>query len=89
MPIIKGVDIFDQVGKNLISKKSYIFDSAPISIFNTKSELNWVLNGQQMLLGSLILYSSSEVVLDRVLFGFSLIAITTMIKLCVLFWLFI
>lgn len=41
------------------------------------------------MLGSLILYSSSEVVLDRVLFGFALIAITAIIKLSILFWLFI
>jgi len=48
-----------------------------------------VLNEKQILLGSLILYSSSEVVFDRVLFGFSLIAISAIIKLSILFWLFI
>jgi diguanylate cyclase (GGDEF)-like protein len=36
-----------------------------------------------------VLYSSSEVVLNRVLFGFSLIAITAIIKLSILFWLFV
>ncbi|MDN4504015.1 diguanylate cyclase [Alteromonadaceae bacterium BrNp21-10] len=89
MPIIEGVDVFDKDAQNIISKRSYTPTSVPLSIFDTKSELNWVLNGEPVLLGTLVLYSSSEVVLDRVLFGFSLIAITEIIKLSVLFWLFI
>jgi diguanylate cyclase (GGDEF)-like protein len=48
-----------------------------------------MLNDKRIFLGSLTLYSSSQVVLDRVLFGFSLIAITAIIKISVLFWLFI
>jgi diguanylate cyclase (GGDEF)-like protein len=89
MPIIEGVDVNDQHGKNVIAKRSYMQDSAPLSIFETKADLNWALNGKNVLLGTLVLHSSSEVVLDRVLFGFSLIAITAVIKLSVLFWLFI
>lgn len=89
MPIIKGVDVLDQHGQQMISKRSYTSASAPMAIFNTKSTLNWQLNEKKILLGSLILYSSSEVVLDRVLFGFSLIAITAIIKISLLFGLFI
>lgn len=89
MPIIEGVDVFDRHAESIISNRSYALDAAPLSIFDIKSDVIWVLNGKNILLGSLILYSSSEIVLDRVLFGFSLIAITAIIKLSVLFWLFI
>jgi diguanylate cyclase (GGDEF)-like protein len=89
MPIIEGVDVSDKYGQNIISKRSYSPTSAPLSIFDTKSDLNWVLHGENVFLGSLTLYSSSQVVLDRVLFGFSLVALAAIIKLSVLFWLFI
>tara|TARA_R110000772_G_scaffold62641_1_gene140756 strand:- start:750 stop:2255 length:1506 start_codon:yes stop_codon:yes gene_type:complete len=89
MPMIEGVDVFDANAKTLISKRTYTSDLAPLSIFNTRSDLNWVLNDKEIPLGSLTLYSSSEVVLDRVLFGFALIAITAFIKLSILFCLFI
>lgn len=89
MPIIVGVDVFDKDAQKLASKRSYTPASVPLSIFDTRSELNWQLNGEKVFLGSLVLSSSSEVVLDRVLFGFALIAITAFIKLSILFWLFI
>lgn len=89
MPIIAGVDVSDKHADGMISKRSYDPASTPLSVFNTKSDLYWVLNKEKIFLGSLTLYSSSEVVLDRVWFGFSLIAITAIIKLSVLFWLFI
>lgn len=89
MPIIEGVDVFDKHAQTIISKRSFTPVLAPISIFDTKADLYWTLNNQQIFLGTLVLYSSSEVILDRVLFGFSLIAITAIIKLSVLFWLFI
>jgi len=85
MPIIEGVDVFDENNETLISKRSYNSESMPLSIFDTKSELIWTLNKENIALGKLVLYSSSEVVLDRVLFGFFLIAITAIIKLSVLF----
>ena len=88
-PIIAGVDILDQHAQSIVSVRSYPIDSTPLSIFNTQSNLSWELNGEDILLGSLTLYSSSEVVLDRVFFGFSLIAITAIIKISILFWLFI
>ncbi|WP_340679130.1 diguanylate cyclase [Paraglaciecola sp.] len=89
MPIIEGVDVSDMHANMIISKRSYTSETIPLSIFDTKSELNWLLNGQTIFLGTLVLYSSSEVILDRVLFGFALIATTAIIKLSVLFWLFI
>ncbi|MFT4574428.1 MAG: diguanylate cyclase (GGDEF)-like protein, partial [Marinomonas primoryensis] len=75
--------------QTMLSKRSYNSGSAPLSLFDTTSDLNWILNGESVFLGSLVLYSSSEVVLDRVLFGFTLIAITAIIKLSILFWLFV
>jgi diguanylate cyclase (GGDEF)-like protein len=71
------------------SKKSETLASAPLSSFYTKSDLFWTLNDKKIWLGSLTLYSSSEVVFERVWFGFSLIAIAAIIKLSVLFGLFI
>jgi diguanylate cyclase len=89
MPIIVGVDVSDKNDQQIISKRSYTPTSTPLSIFDTQSDLNWTLNGEKLFLGKLILYSSSEVVLQRVLFGFSLIALSAIIKISVLFWLFI
>jgi diguanylate cyclase (GGDEF)-like protein len=88
MPIISGVDIVDSNSNTLFSKRTYTSDSAPLSIFDSTSDLYWSLNDKKIFLGSLTLYSSSEVVLDRVLFGFALIAVTAIIKLSFLFWLF-
>ena len=87
--IIEGVDILDKYDQPMISKKSYTTDLTPLSISDIKSDLNWQLNEQKTFLGSLILYSLSEVFLDRVLLEFSLIVITEIIKVSILFWLFI
>jgi diguanylate cyclase (GGDEF)-like protein len=89
MPIIEGVDVLDRNAVNIISKRSFTPTLEPMSIFDTKSDLNWSVNGDKIFLGTLILYSSSEIVLDRVLFGFFLIAITAIIKFFILFGLFI
>lgn len=89
MPIIEGVDITDKNGDMKITERSYTPDTAPLSIFKIQSDLYWTLHEEKIFLGSLTLYSSSEIILDRVLFGFSLIAITAIIKLSILFWLFI
>lgn len=89
MPIIEGVDLLDKDDNNIISKRSFNSASVPLSMFETKTPLYWTLNNKNIFLGSLTLYSSSQVVLDRVLFGFSLVALTEIIKLSVLFWLFI
>lgn len=89
MPIIEGVDVLDKQGQILQSRRSFTPELAPLSLFETKSQLTWQLNNEIVLLGSLVLYSSSEIVLDRVMFGFSLIALTAIIKLSLLFWLFL
>lgn len=89
MPIIAGVDVFDANANKVISKRSYSLASIPLSIFDTESDLNWTLNEKEIPLGSLTLYSSSKIVLDRVLFGFALIALTAIIKLSILFYLFV
>ncbi|MCZ2721585.1 GGDEF domain-containing protein [Marinomonas sp. 15G1-11] len=89
MPIIEGVDVLDDHLINKVTERSYSPGSAPLSVFDVQSDLYWDLNGEKVFLGTLVLYSSSEVVLDRVLFGFALIAITAIIKMSVLFWLFI
>jgi diguanylate cyclase len=89
MPIIEGVDVLDQNSQSIISKRFYDSSSVPLSIFDSTSALSWTLNGESIPLGTLVLYSSSGVVLERVWFGFALIAITAFIKLTVLFWLFI
>lgn len=89
MPIIEGVDVFDKYGKSLISKRTYGIASTPLNLFDSSSKLSWMLHGKDVPLGTLVLYSSSKVVLERVWFGFFLIAVTAIIKLTVLFWLFI
>lgn len=89
MPIIEGVDILDKNGNEIIAKRSYNPSSPPLSMFSTESKLDWKLKDKDISLGSLTLYSSSQIVLDRVLFGFTLIAITAIVKLSILFWLFI
>jgi diguanylate cyclase len=89
MPIIVGVDISNVAGEHLVSQRAFTPNAAPLSIFETKSTLNRTLNGKDILLGTLTLYSSSEVVFDRVLFGFWLIALTAVIKISILFCLFI
>jgi diguanylate cyclase (GGDEF)-like protein len=89
MPIIIGIDVLDKTGINITSKRSFTPTVVPLSIFEKKSDLYWKLNDKSIFLGSLRLYSSSQIVLDRVLFGFSLIAISAIVKLSILFWLFI
>ena len=89
MPIIEGVDIRDNQGNIIVSTRLYSLDSEPFSIFDTTADLIWILNGENIALGTMVLYSSSKVVLDRVWFGFVLIAITATIKLSILFGLFI
>ena len=89
MPIIERVDVFDENSQVIISKRFYDSDSVPLAIFDSISALSWTINGETIPLGTLALYSSSGVVLERVWFGFALIAITAFIKLTILFWLFI
>ena len=89
MPIIEGVDITDKQGNTIVSKRVYDSSSEPISMFETTSDLSWTLNAEVVGLGTMTLYSSSNVIFDRVWFSFALIALTAIIKLSVLFGLFI
>lgn len=89
MPIIEGVDIVDQNEQSILSKRFYDPDAIPVSVFDSTTQLSWTLNGESIGLGSLKLYSSSDVVFERVWFGFALIATTAIIKMTILFWLFI
>ncbi|WP_320824477.1 GGDEF domain-containing protein [Reinekea sp.] len=89
MPIVEGVDVLDKSGKNVIFKRSFPITATPVSMFDTRAQLYWTVNDNEVYLGSLVLYSSSEVVLNRVFFGFALLALTAIIKLSVLFLLFI
>ena len=50
-PIIAGVDVLDNNGDTILSKRTYTPDSAPLSLFDTQSELYWSLNEQEILLG--------------------------------------
>ena len=59
------------------------------ALFDTKSDLNWILNETEIPLGPLTLYLSSKNFWDRVLFGFDLIALIAIIKLSILFYLFV
>ncbi|WP_197478875.1 sensor domain-containing diguanylate cyclase [Marinomonas atlantica] len=89
MPIIEGVDIVDQNEQSILSKRFYDPDAIPVSVFDSTTQLSWTLNDESIGLGSLKLYSSSDVVFERVWFGFVLIATTAIIKMTILFWLFI
>lgn len=89
LPIVAGVDVFDNNAVNIASERSYLTDSVPLFMFESKLNLSKTLNGNEIALGSVVLYSSSEVVFDRVLYGFSLIAVAAIVKLSLLFWLFI
>ncbi|RDL45305.1 GGDEF domain-containing protein [Marinomonas piezotolerans] len=89
LPIIEGVDVFDENEQLVTSKRIYENNATPISLFNSTSALHWSMNDENIPLGTLVLYSSSDVVFERVWFGFTLIAVTAFIKLTILFWLFI
>lgn len=89
MPIVEGIEVIDPHGKTIVSMRGYLSDVKPFSLFYIDKPLQWVLNGQIIPLGKIRLYSSSNVIFDRVLFGFSLIALTAIVKLSVLWALFL
>tara|TARA_R110001583_G_scaffold66894_1_gene191781 strand:+ start:11859 stop:13160 length:1302 start_codon:yes stop_codon:yes gene_type:complete len=89
MPIVDGVDVFDDNDKPLIQHRTYSEDSKPLSLFFIDRHLSWSLSGQEIPLGHIRLYSSSNVILDRIIFGFMLIAINAVIKFIVLWTLFL
>lgn len=84
MPVIDGVDILNPNGKPVASLRGFSPEEEPLSLFSTESNLSWTLNNTEIPLGILRLYSSSEVIADRVLFGFILIVLNTVIKAAIL-----
>lgn len=89
MPVIDRVEVLDPDGKAMIELKNYTSDSTPLSLFSIEEPLTWRLADKQIALGTLRLWSSSDVIFDRVLFGFSVIALNAVIKITVLWYLFL
>lgn len=89
MPVIDRVEVLDPNGKALIELKNYTSESPPLSLFSIEEPLTWTLANKQIALGTLRLWSSSDVIFDRVLFGFSVIALNAVIKITVLWYLFL
>lgn len=89
MPIIEGVDIINPAGKSILELRDFSEEQKPLGIFSIEKNLQWTLNNQDIPLGTIKLYSSSDIVLDRVLFGFVLIALTAVIKIVLLWGLFV
>jgi diguanylate cyclase len=88
MPIVEGIDVFGAQGETLVSIRRFEGTKNPFSFFHIENNLQRVLNGQIFSLGKIRLYSSSNVIFDRVLFGFGLIALTAIVKFSVLWALF-
>lgn len=89
MPIIEGIDIINPSGKAVLELRDFSEDQKPLGIFSIEKNLQWNLNNQDIPLGTIKLYSSSDIILDRVLFGFVLIALTAIIKISLLWGLFL
>ncbi len=89
MPIIEGVDIIDPSGESILEIRDFPEDQKPLGVFSIEKKLRWNLNKQDIPLGTIRLYSSSDIILDRVLFGFVLIALTAVIKIVLLWGLFV
>lgn len=89
MPIVEGIDVIDPHEKTIVSLRGFVSDVKPFSLFYIETPLQRVLNGQIIPLGTIRLYSSSNVIFDRVLFGFSLVALTAIVKLSILWALFL
>ncbi len=86
MPVIDGLDILNPQGKPIVSLRDFAPEEEPLLLFSIDNKLTWILNNTEIPLGVLKLYSSSEVIADRVLFGFILIALNAVIKTAIL-WL--
>jgi diguanylate cyclase (GGDEF)-like protein len=88
MPIIEGLDIVNPAGLSIIELRRYPTEKKPFLLFSIEKNLVWSLNNNEIPLGVLKLYSSSNVVSDRVLFGFLLIAMNAAVKTAILWLLF-
>lgn len=89
MPIIEGVDIINSTGKSILELRDFSEDQRPFWLFSIEKNLQWQLKNQDIPLGTIKLYSSSDIILDRVLFGFLLITLTAVIKITLLWGLFL
>jgi diguanylate cyclase (GGDEF)-like protein len=89
MPIVQGVDIVDVKNQPIIKLRTYSDNSEPLSLFSVDQHLSWTVNNQAVPLGNLRLYSSSNVIFDRLVFSFTLIFINAIIKTIVLWYLFL
>lgn len=89
MPIVEQVDVYNPDGNLVSSLQAFDENSAPLSLFSYERPLAWELSGKEIELGRVRIYSSSDIVLDRVLFGFSMIAATSVFKVSVLSVLFL
>jgi hypothetical protein len=89
MPIIEGVEIRDPEGTVSFGRRAYQEGSQPLDLFYVDQDLFWFARGREVKLGALRLYSSSSVILDRVLFGFAIIGLGAILKFTLLWWLFI
>lgn len=89
MPVIVGLDILDPSGEPMLGPREFSPEEKPLWVFSIEEDLNWTLGGDEIPLGVLKLYSSSDVIMDRVLFGFFLIALSAIVKTAVLWLLFL
>jgi diguanylate cyclase (GGDEF)-like protein len=89
IPIIEGVDILSPGGEKIISSRSYGTDDQPIEVFSVERSILWNLAGEKSDLGTILLYSSSDVIMDRLIFGFVFIALNAVIKFTILLLLFL
>ncbi len=89
MSIVQGVDIVDVNEQSIIKLRTYPETSVPLSLFSVDQNLTWTVNNQEVALGNLRLYSSSNVIFDRLAFSFTLILINAVIKTIVLWYLFL
>lgn len=88
MPTIEGIDVINASKQNILALRSFTEDNLPFNLFSIEKELKWALNNEVIYLGVMRLYSSSSIVLDRLFFGFALIAISAIIKFSILWALF-
>ncbi len=89
LPFVVGIDISEGDNVSLISKRTYSEKAEPFFVFYTHDDLKWELKDKEISLGEIRLYSSSAVVFDRVIFGFTLTAITAVIKVTIFLSLFL
>ncbi len=89
MAIVDKIEIFAPTVKPIVSLSNFTLEDEPLSLFYIEQDLSWQLGAKTIPLGKIRLYSSSNVVIDRLLLGFSLIAMTAVIKIMALAFLFL